>query len=309
MLETLLLPQFLLLYLWLASAVLVHFRGRVRHKFKRQLTDQSTLLAPYNLLVYLFSGIRRDPILDPEDLPELALLQDNWETIRDEACQLHDGGEIRACERKQDIAFNTFFKRGWKRFYLKWYDDYLPSARSLCPKTIELVERIPSIQAAMFALLPPGSRLGAHRDPFAGSLRYHLGLKTPNSDDCWIEIDGERHSWRDGKALLFDATYIHEAHNRADQTRLILFCDVTRPMSNRTAATVNRFLSKHLVKLTASNNRPDEKLGLVNYVAATIYRIKELAIRFKAWNRPLYGISKVLLILSLVWFPFVRLFF
>jgi hypothetical protein len=31
------------------------------------------------------------------------------------------------------------------------------------------------------ALLPPGGDL-AHRDPFAGSLRYHLGLSTPNSE-------------------------------------------------------------------------------------------------------------------------------
>jgi beta-hydroxylase len=33
----------------------------------------------------------------------------------------------------------------------------------------------------MFALLPGGSHLNPHRDPFGGSLRYHLGLSTPNS--------------------------------------------------------------------------------------------------------------------------------
>ena len=51
-------------------------------------------------------------------------------------------------------------------------------------------ESIPSVHAALFALLPGKSKLGEHRDPFAGSLRYHLGLKTPNSDLCRIYVDG-----------------------------------------------------------------------------------------------------------------------
>jgi aspartyl/asparaginyl beta-hydroxylase (cupin superfamily) len=50
----------------------------------------------------------------------------------------------------------------------------------------------------MFTELPSGSYLGKHRDPYAGSVRYHLGLVTPNSDDCFIEVDQERYSWRDG---------------------------------------------------------------------------------------------------------------
>jgi beta-hydroxylase len=64
---------------------------------------------------------------------------------------------------------------------------------------VELVNQIPGIKAAMFTSLPPGARLVRHRDPFAGSIRYHLGLVTPNSDDCFIEVDGERRSWHDGE--------------------------------------------------------------------------------------------------------------
>ena len=89
---------------------------------------------------------------------------------------------------------------------------------------------IPNVHGAMFAMLPPGAKLGAHRDPFAGSLRYHLGLVTPNSDDCFIIVDGEKCVWRDGEAIMFDETFIHTAENRTDQNRIILFCDVERPM-------------------------------------------------------------------------------
>jgi hypothetical protein len=66
----------------------------------------------------------------------------------------------------------------------------------------------------MFAELPPGAKLNPHRDPFAGSMRYHLGLATPNDDRCFIEVDGERHSWRDGEGVIFDETYIHWADQR-----------------------------------------------------------------------------------------------
>ena len=76
----------------------------------------------------------------------------------------------------------------------------------------------------MFALLPPGGKLDAHRDPFAGSLRYHLGLVTPNSDKCRILVDGVPRVWRDGEAFMFDETFIHSAENTTDVSRMILFC-------------------------------------------------------------------------------------
>ena len=60
----------------------------------------------------------------------------------------------------------------------------------------------------MFASLPPGSRLPRHRDPYAGSLRFHMGLITPNSPDCYINVDGETYYWRDGEAVVFDETFI-----------------------------------------------------------------------------------------------------
>ena len=171
-------PQLLLLYWLTASMLAVHFRGRVRLGFFRQLTDHSTILSPYNTLMYLFSAVPNRPFIPTARFPELAKLRDNWQTIRTEALQLFDDGHIKVAEKYNDMGFNSFFRTGWKRFYLKWYDDPLPSAERLCPKTVELLKTIPNIKGAMFATLSPGSRLVTHRDPYAGSLRYHLGLVT-----------------------------------------------------------------------------------------------------------------------------------
>ena len=48
-------PKIVVLGLVVASALAVHLRGRVRLKFARQLTDHSTLIAPYNAFAYLTS--------------------------------------------------------------------------------------------------------------------------------------------------------------------------------------------------------------------------------------------------------------
>ena len=120
------------------------------------------------------------------------MLRDNWQLIREEAMALFAQGQIKAADKYNDWGFNSFFRTGWKRFYLKWYDAPLPSALANCPKTVALVNSIPNIKGAMFASLPPGGKLVQHRDPYAGSLRYHMGLVVPKSPgECRIIIDGE----------------------------------------------------------------------------------------------------------------------
>ncbi len=285
---------------WLASAVFVHFRGRVRHPFLRQLVDHSTFLAPYNALVFLFSKVRGRRFVDVAELPQLAPLAANWRAIRDEALRLHEAERLRASDSKNDIAFNTFFRRGWKRFYLKWYDAFLPSAEALCPETVALVRSIPSVNAALFAYLPPGGKLGEHRDPFAGALRYHLGLVTPNSDACRIYVDGEPYAWRDGEAVVFDETFVHSVRNETDQGRIVLFCDVERPLA-QPMRSVNRFVARHLVRATATDNEPGERVGIVNRVAGRLQAFKEAMNRLKHRNKPLYRVVKFLVLGGIVW--------
>jgi beta-hydroxylase len=282
-------PQFLVLYAFAASVLAVHFRGRVRLGFGRQLTDHSTVMAPYNVLMYLFSAVPNKPVLQVSAIPDLAKLRENWHIIRDEAMHLFDEGQIKAAEKYNDWGFNSFFRSGWKRFYLKWYDDPLPSAQRMCPRTVELLQSIPCIKGAMFALLSPGGRLVKHRDPYAGSLRYHLGLVTPKSEGvCRIFIDGTPYSWRDGEDLLFDETYIHYAENTTKETRIILFCDVERPLRTRVMTAVNRWMSRHIIKESATQNVEGERVGVINKVFGYVYHVRLLGKRMKAWNKNVY---------------------
>ncbi len=297
----LLAPQFIVLYCFVASALAVHFRGRVRLGVGRQLTDHSTIMAPYNVLMYLFSAVPNRPVLSPRDFPELNTLRDNWQTIRDEAVVLFDEGRIKSADKYNDWGFNSFFRSGWKRFYLKWYEDPLPSARRTCPRTVALLEAIPTIKGAMFATLSPGARLVRHRDPFAGSLRYHLGLVTPtHAGVCRIFVDGNEYSWRDGEDLLFDETYIHYAENTTDQTRIILFCDIERPLKSRIMTAVNRWVSRHIIKESATENEEGERVGVFNKIFGYVYHVRLLGKRMKARNKNVYYAVKYLIVALII---------
>lgn len=283
------------------SILYTHFRGNDRLKFLRQLTDHSSLMAPINIVMYLFSAVPKTPYLDLEQFPELRIFKENWETIRDEALFLYQEGYIAASDKHDDIGFNSFFRKGWKRFYLKWYQDPIASAKSLCPNTLSLIEKVPNINAAMFTLLPKGSTLSKHRDPYAGSLRYHLGLVTPNSPQCFIEVDGERYHWRDGADVLFDETYLHSAQNNTDTDRIIFFCDVQRPLRSRLARGFNRFINRTIMKASASKNLPHEPVGVINSVFGYLYKIRLAAKKVKNYNHTLYSWLKYSLYIAILY--------
>jgi beta-hydroxylase len=284
--------KLIIIAVYVLSIAYVHLRGKVRHKLGRQLSDHSTFLAPINCFLYLFSKVPSRPYLDPAGFPELKPLQDNWEEIRTEALALLRAGEIKKSETPNDVGFNSFFKTGWKRFYLKWYGDNHPSAVELCPRTTELLNSIGSIKAAMFAELPPGSRLVRHRDPYAGSLRYHLGLETPNDPGCYINVDGQDYHWRDGEPVMFDETFIHYAENKTDQNRVILFCDVERPLKYRWATAFNRWFSRNVMSAAASPNDANDKTGGINRFFTKIYGIRLRGKALKKTNRTRYYLEK-----------------
>lgn len=293
-------PKFILLSIFIISTLYTHFRGRVKLNFTRQLFDHSTFMSPINNFMYLFSKVPTKPYLDNKYFPELEIFDKNWEIIKQEAQKLVAEGYISSSDKYDDAGFNSFFRRGWKRFYLKWYTvGILDSATKLCPKTVELIKQVPNLNGAMFTYLPAGGRLGKHRDPYAGSLRYHLGLDTPNSDDCYILVDGIKHSWYDGKSVIFDETYIHEADNKTEKDRLIFFCDIRRPMVNKFFDWLNATISYIVMAGSATKNVEGEHIGWLNRAFAYVYKIRLVGKKIKKTNKILYKLVKFLYLLGI----------
>ncbi|MBL8726716.1 MAG: aspartyl/asparaginyl beta-hydroxylase domain-containing protein [Planctomycetes bacterium] len=269
-------------------------RGKLRYEGLREYVRKGwPIFAPFNCLLYLFTKPKgRGVFLGLENYPELAPLQEGWQVIREEAMQLMRQGYFeRISDRNSasyfDVGFRTFYKYGWSKFYLRWYGYTHASALALCPKTVAILSRIPSVNGAMFSLLPPGSKLTRHLDPVAISLRYHLGLSTPNRDGCSIEVDGQTYSWRDGAAALFDITYLHHARNDTDHPRLILMCDIDRPMS-WPGAVINWFY-RGLARISIVPNLEGDRRGLANRLFAGVAPLFARTKVLRQSNRRLYN--------------------
>jgi beta-hydroxylase len=289
------------------------YRGKARWAgFGEYVRKGWPLFTPFNCLLYLFTKPKARPaIMDMSKFPELAEIQENWEVIRDEALSLQaEGGFDKIGDKSQasfyDIGFRTFYKYGWTKFYLNWYGYTHDSAKRTCPKTVEILSKIPSVNGAMFSILPPGGQLTRHLDPFACSLRYHLGLATPNEDSCYISIDDTKYSWRDGDPLLFDVTFLHFARNDSDKLRVILMCDIERPMSP-----IGHFLNlpyKWAMKATIVPNTDEDKKGFANKMFSSLVPALDKAKRLKETNLLAYKALKytvntllILIIAGLVW--------
>jgi len=281
-----------------ASILYVYcWRGRRRYAgFGEYLRKAWPVFAPFNCVLYMATHrFARRPVIDRAYLDGISILRAYWPRIRDEALALHRAGHLDATSRPgspgyHDLGFRTFYRRGWRKFYLSWYGAPHRSAQRLCPETLWLLAQVPGIRAAMFSVLPPGAALSLHSDPLACSFRYHLGLSTPNDDACFIEVDGQMLSWRDGEDFVFDETYPHHARNDTDQPRLILMCDVERPM-NLAGRAFNR-VYRVLARALAVPNTDEDPRGLLTRVFAAVAPWRVHALALKSGRRGVYVLLK-----------------
>jgi beta-hydroxylase len=278
----------LLGYALCAVAYVFRWRGTTRYaSLSQYLRKRWPSFAPLSCLMYL--GTRpsaRAPVLQADYLVGIQQLRENWQVLRNEALALHSEGVTEATKAPgpagyYDVGFRTFYKRGWSKFYLTWYGVTHPSAQRLCPKTIELLERVPGIRGAMFSILAPGAELTLHVAPMPCSLGYHLGLATPNAEGCFLNVDGTSRAWKDGEDFVFDETYPHHAHNASTQHRLIFMADVDRPM-NAFGRLVNRlFLPMARTTLVPSTKVDPRGLLSALFVCLAPLRGRALLVRTK----------------------------
>ncbi len=179
-----------------------------------------------------YSLVGDQPIHDAADFPWTRQLESEWTTIRDEITPLLKHRD--ALPSFHDIAkdASTISQDDrWKTFFLYGYGEKAEQNCARCPRTTELVEQIPGMTTAFFSILSPGKHIPAHRGPYKGVLRYHLGLKVPEpADQCRIRVDDQITHWNEGEGLIFDDTYNHEVWNETDGERAILFVDFKRPL-------------------------------------------------------------------------------
>jgi ornithine lipid ester-linked acyl 2-hydroxylase len=172
-------------------------------------------------------------------------IEENWTVIRDEAERLLDDREGLA--NFQDISKDQIEITNddrWKTFFLYGYGFEAKLGIEMCPRTAALMREIPGMKTAMISILSPRKHILDHRGPYKGVLRYHLGLIVPkDAESCRIRVGDDIRHWEEGKSMIFDDTFNHEVWNDTDQTRVVLFVDILRPLPFPESA-INRAIVK-----------------------------------------------------------------
>lgn len=190
-----------------------------------------SLLSAVDRILVRYSRLGDPARFETARLPWAAELERDWPLIQREASEILRGAAevppLRSLsEDHQKIAVDD----KWRSFFLWGYGVRVDANCDRCPRTAELVERIPGMQTALFSILAPGAHIPLHNGATKALLTCHLGLHVPRDRErCHITVDGEDYSWKEGELFVFDDMRMHEAWNDTDEPRVVLMMHVTRP--------------------------------------------------------------------------------
>lgn len=137
----------------------------------------------------------------------------------------------------------------WKAFFFYRHGQRFDANHERAPRTSAVLESIDlchirdEAPEILFSVLRPGSHIKPHHGVSNVRLVMHLPLVVPPG--CALRVvDHGDHVWQEGRLMMFDDTYLHEAWNRSNQTRLILLMDCWNPH----LAPVERVAVKEIVE-------------------------------------------------------------
>jgi beta-hydroxylase len=104
--------------------------------------------------------------------------------------------------------------------------------------------------------------------------------------------------------LIFDETYLHWADNDSTDARLILLCDIERPMRFRWAQAINHGLGRALTTATSPQHVAGAQTGLAGRLSRIVAGCGQQRRRLKASSMGAYRAmlaAAALGIVMLVW--------
>jgi len=162
---------------------------------------------------------------NPETLPWVKILEDNWQVIQDEFKEYIEGNK----ELEQSSVNPPYLsdKSAWQNVY---FYNFLWKKHFNCkrfPKTYALLKSIPNLTFAEVTCLKGNSKILPHIGETNVTIRGHLGLKIPAPlPTMGIEVGGEAHGWKEGKVVLFSDARRHHVWNDSEDNRFVLVFDV-----------------------------------------------------------------------------------
>ena len=121
---------------------------------------------------------------------------------------------------------------GWKNWF--FYEDHRPNDALLArvPSVRNVVESFGHEYLDRFeihlSVLEPSAHIPPHCGGVNAKLTLHLPLAVPEGDTA-IRVASSVRGWSEGRVLVFDDSYEHEAWNRTAQRRAVLLLTAYHP--------------------------------------------------------------------------------
>jgi aspartyl/asparaginyl beta-hydroxylase (cupin superfamily) len=203
--------------------------------------NQPRIRAVTNWIFLRAAGPDRPRVILPEKVfPAARELEERFPALR---------AEIDALLEKRTIpAYGAFdpvraaqVSEEWKLYYAYMYGQSNELARDEVPTLLSFAQSRPEVVNAFVSILDPGVELPPHKDPYAGVLRYHLGVRVPRVNPPHIRLDQDRHTWKEGEGRVLDVSVEHEVVNTSEEPRVVVIIDFRRPMGFFASA-LNRYM-------------------------------------------------------------------
>ena len=190
---------------------------------------------------FYFPDLPDLPYYDPFLQAWAPALQSSFEVIRNDAVRVFAEDQkfqpflVRTGGNKTSEHITGSGKEpAWDAFFFYRHGERFDQNHDRCPQTSAVLESIElcriSDQAPeiCFSVLGPGTQIMPHYGVSNVRLVMHLPLVIPGN--CALNLlDAGEHHWEEGKLVMFDDTFQHEAWNRSDTPRIVLLMDCWNP--------------------------------------------------------------------------------
>lgn len=142
--------------------------------------------------------------------------------------------EVRDKDEEDDYLGGDRQGRAWDAYFFHRHGVPFASHLASCPDTARALAQVPLAKIAdhapevLYSILAPNTHIKPHHGVTNTRVVTHLPLIIPQGD-CKLVVGGEEHAWREDQCVTFDDTFLHEAWNRTDQSRIVLILDTWHP--------------------------------------------------------------------------------
>ncbi|MGW1892235.1 aspartyl/asparaginyl beta-hydroxylase domain-containing protein [Streptomyces sp. NPDC002004] len=183
---------------------------------------------------WILPGLSRTPWHDPRGHPELTPVVDAFEAAHPMIKEQLTTAWAARREAFSDYEHYLTRQDDWQALYLYRGGGLVEESAGTVPTAYEVLKecavetgKICSLLECHFSTLLPGATIAPHCDLWNFSINLHLAVDIPKG--CSITVAGETRSWEEGKCLLFDYSFEHEARNAGDRPRTCLLVDLWHP--------------------------------------------------------------------------------